>query len=61
MEKIMITNELLSSFDKWLCAEEKSAGTREKYLRDVRAFSVWLGGREANKETAAEWKEHLLQ
>ena len=43
-----------------LAAEERSAGTIEKYLRDVRAFASWLGGRALNKEETAGWKQHLL-
>ena len=60
MEKITITDKIMTDFASWLHAEEKSEGTREKYLRDLRAFSAWLGGREPTKETATEWKEHLL-
>ena len=50
----------ICSYGKMLAAEEKSAGTIEKYLRDVRAFASWLGGRALNKEETAGWKQHLL-
>ena len=60
METITITGKIMADFEAWLRAEEKSEGTREKYLRDLRAFSVWLGGREPAKETAAKWKEYLF-
>ena len=60
MEIITITDKIMTDFASWLHAEEKSEGTREKYLRDLRAFSAWLGSREPTKETATEWKEHLL-
>ena len=35
-------------------------GTIEKYLRDLRALSLWLEERRLTKELAAEWKAHLL-
>ena len=60
METITITGKIMADFEAWLRAEEKSEGTREKYLRDLRAFPVWLGGREPAKETAAKWKEYLF-
>jgi len=60
MDSIQITREKMSAFVGWLHCEEKSAGTKEKYLRDIRAFAAWLDGREASKETATEWKEHLI-
>lgn len=43
-----------------LKAHERSPGTIEKYLRDVRAFARWLNGREVTREAAAEWRTHLL-
>lgn len=39
--------------------EEKSPGTVGKYLRDIRAFFVWLRGREVDKGCTTEWKEYL--
>ena len=50
----------ITAFERYLRTEERSSGTIEKYLRDVRAFAVWLNGRIVTKETAAGWKEHLL-
>ena len=40
--------------------EERSQGTIDKYLRDVRAFSAWLGGETVTKERASAWKAALL-
>ena len=54
-----ITMKCMDSFHAHLCAEDRSCGTIEKYLRDVRAFAVWLDGREL--ETASAWREHLLE
>ena len=33
----------------------------EKYQRDVRAFSAWLADQALTAETAAAWRDHLLQ
>ena len=58
---MQITNESLSEYEAYLRAEERSAGTIDKYLRDMRAFAAWRGERQLTKELAAEWKEHLLR
>ena len=49
----------LLAFERYLRSEEREPGTIEKYLRDVRAFSTWLDGRELSKETVVLWKECL--
>lgn len=59
METYTITPTCLRQFCDWLREGERSAGTIEKYLRDVRAFADWLGARALCKETVALWKEHL--
>ena len=51
----------IERFREYLLSEERSAGTVEKYVRDVRAFCAWLGGAALEKESAAGWKEHLLK
>jgi site-specific recombinase XerD len=54
-----VTMESLAAFENWLKTEERSGGTIENYLRDMRAFAVWLDGREIRKTLVAEWKEQL--
>lgn len=49
----------LESFQRYLWQEEREEGTIEKYLRDIKMFAAWLEEREATKESAVEWKEHL--
>lgn len=61
MKKIIITESMIAEFTAWLKMEEKSSGTREKYIRDIIAFSRWLDGRAVSKESGIEWKDHLLQ
>ena len=55
-----IEESLISDFHAYLIREEKSRGTVEKYLHDVRALAAWLGEREAVKENVAAWKNELL-
>ena len=50
----------LASYTTHLRREERSPGTIEKYLRDIRAFAGWLDGRPVSRELAAEWRDHLL-
>ncbi|MCD8356408.1 MAG: tyrosine-type recombinase/integrase [Clostridia bacterium] len=61
MEERRISTEQITAFGKYLHAEERSAGTIEKYLRDVKVFTAWLNGRSVTKETITEWKENLLE
>ena len=56
----VINTEKRKEFSGYLKSEERTPGTIDKYLRDVRSFAMWLNGREVTKELAAAWKEHLL-
>ncbi|MGM9619260.1 MAG: tyrosine-type recombinase/integrase [Oscillospiraceae bacterium] len=60
MNEYHLTPEQIAAFARYLKSEERAPGTMEKYLRDVGAFAVWLEGRAVTRETAAEWREHLL-
>lgn len=55
-----LTADQAVAFGAYLRAGEHSAGTIEKYLRDVRHFAAWLDSRAVTRETAAGWKEYLL-
>ncbi len=57
--KHILTEAQLSAYGAYLRHEERSHGTVEKYLRDVRGFYVWLEGREVTKERVSAWKESL--
>lgn len=61
MSEQTLTAEHITSFGAFLHSEERCNGTVEKYIRDVRAFALWLGGRPVTKEAAAGWKEHLQE
>ena len=51
----------LESFTSSLKREERTPGTIGKYLRGSGEFASWLGERELAKDTAAGWREHLLE
>ena len=47
---LFIETKTIGEYGKMLAAEEKSAGTIEKYLRDVKAFALWLDKRPMSKD-----------
>ncbi len=61
MGEQVLSREMISGFGVYLRKEELSRGTIEKYLRDVRGFADWLGGRSVTRELATEWKEYLVE
>lgn len=56
----IITKKLIDTFKAYLLNEEKSSSTLEKYIRDILAFSVWLGTNEVTKGTVLEYKKYLI-
>lgn len=56
-----ITKQTMDRFYEYLIEEERSSGTIEKYIRDVRLLQSWLGPTPVTKENAARWKQELLQ
>ena len=60
MNQYNLTMEQITAYRTWLSGEEKSAGTIEKYLRDIGAFARWLKGAPVSKDRTSEWKTHLL-
>ena len=54
------TADQITAFEKYLCIEEREQTTIEKYLRNIRAFAVWLGNVSVTKSAVIAWKEHLL-
>ena len=59
MEPRKITEETLAAFARQLGEEDRSPATLEKYLREVRQFAAFLGGREVTRDLAAAWREEL--
>ena len=60
MRNRIITDKLICAFARLLEMDEKSAATREKYLRDISAYRRWLNGIRINKETCLRYKQYLL-
>lgn len=59
MDQRTLSIKQLAAYDACLRTDERAPGTLEKYLRDLRAFLVWLDGRPVTKELAHQWKEEL--
>ena len=55
-----VSQQQIAAYASSLIQEEKSPATVEKYLHDIRTFTVWLAGRAVTKELAAEWKASLV-
>ena len=50
----------LRDFKTALLAEDRAAGTVEKYLRDLRQFQAFLGEKELTKKQVLAWRDALL-
>lgn len=61
MQKQIITNELIKNFKSYLYEEERSENTIEKYLRDIRCFYEYIGGRNLQKSDVLEYKRKLCE
>ena len=53
------TNQL-SAFAEQLREDERSEGTIEKYMRDVRNFFCWLADKALEKVQVSAWRAQLL-
>jgi len=60
MKRKYISEEIIERFKTYLCEEEKSENTKEKYIRDVRAFTEYIGDKEITKETVIAYKQNLI-
>lgn len=54
-----VTNEIVNRFKVYLCEEEKSDNTIEKYMRDIRFFREWVGNKGIDKSIVLEYKKEL--
>ncbi len=61
MTERIVTESLLNAYRQNLILEEKSAATVEKYLRDIRAFSAFLGNTTVTKEAVIAYKQSLVE
>ncbi len=60
MSSRILTIDRINTYAGFLQEEERAPATAEKYLRDIRAFAAWLGGRAVAQGTAGQWREALL-
>ena len=56
-----LSTENIKGFLNYLCREEKSTATQEKYLRDVQTFCVYADGKEISKGLIVAWKKDLIE
>ena len=57
----IITNSMVENFENYLCSDEKSKHTIEKYVRDVSFFCEFVRGREISKTVVIEFKNLLVK
>ena len=60
MKGKFLTSNQIAAFAAYLKSEEKSENTIEKYIRDVRAFTTYMGNAEITKEAVIAYKNKLL-
>ena len=58
--KKFLTPEKMQEFERYLRREERSEATVEKYMRDVRAFSSFVGKSTVDKQDVLAYKHSLL-
>ena len=56
-----LTKKQINEFANYLCREEKSTATQEKYLRDVQAFCKYADANDITKELVVSWKKQLIE
>ncbi len=61
MEERILTADIICQFKEHLILEERSENTIEKYMRDIKAFLLFLSGTMLSKETVIEYKKHLQE
>lgn len=59
MEERILTADIIENFRKNLELQEKSTSTIEKYIRDVKAFSVYAENAAVTKEKVIAYKKYL--
>ena len=61
MKGRIITAKAIDEFKEHLILEERSEITIEKYIRDVKAFSLYAKSKAITKETVIAYKNHLQE
>ncbi len=60
MNEKRLTNTQIAAFAAYLQADEKSKNTCKKYMRDVRAFALYVGSIPVTKEIVIAYKQTLF-
>lgn len=61
MERRILTEEIIVDYRNNLILQEKRVATIEKYIRDIRAFSVYTQDKTITKEIVIAYKSHLQE
>ena len=61
MDTRRLTREMLGAYRQYLCMEERSQGTIDKYMRDIQSFYRWLLDKPVTKEVVTGWKGYLQE
>lgn len=59
-ESRVLTPVQILSYQRSMREAERAPSTIGNYLRDIRSFARWLGGRAVTKELVVLWREELL-
>lgn len=60
MKERVLTEKQIVAFAEYLKSEERSKNTVTKYIRDVKAFAVYVGNAQVTKEIVISYKSKLL-
>lgn len=61
MERRILTEKIIDDYRNNLILQEKRVATIEKYIRDIRAFSVYTQDKTITKEIVIAYKSHLQE
>ena len=59
MQSYKLTEKDIKKYAGQLILEDRAGATIEKYLRSIRAFTAWLGGKSVMRCAVNTWKEQL--
>lgn len=59
MTERVITKATIEQFEAYLHKEDRSNGTVDNYIRNVRELAAWLAGQAVTKEQLVAWKDAL--
>lgn len=60
MKKTIITEAIIKKFQVKMTEDEKSEATKEKYIRDIKAFCAFCGKNQPTKDVVIAYKQKLI-